>query len=245
VSIFVFNRHQVSPPAWPDGTAEPPPDKLGGGGPETETASVDQDGSGADDLTVLLVRARKGDTQAAARLMPIIEAELRRMAHQRMREQHRGHTLQTTALMNEAYIRLFGSPGMLDAQRDGCADGYIPGAIRDRHHFMALAAATMRSILVDHARRKRREKRTPVGERVLLDELVDAYQERSADLVALGEALDRLAQADPALVRVVELRFFGGLPVAEVARTLGMSQRTAERELQTARAWLKHALLGS
>jgi len=184
-------------------------------------------GETQDDVNELLRRARAGDDAAAEQLMALIYDELRHMAHQRMRGQRPGHTLQTTALINEAFLKLFGGKEQ---------------AIQDRGHLLATLATMMRSILVDHARRKKREKRPPEEKRLVLDQLVLAYEERSTDLVALGEKLEELGAKDPGLLRIVDLRFFAGLPVEEVADIVGKSKRTVERELLVARAWLKQAL---
>jgi RNA polymerase sigma factor (TIGR02999 family) len=181
----------------------------------------------AGDITALLARARAGDEAAAREVLPLVHGELHRLALQRMRQQPANHTLQPTDLVNEAFVKLFHG-----------ADG----TIHDRAHFMALAATTMRSILVDHARHKGRDKRSADGERVVLDEVVIAYEDRSVDLIALHEALERLAQWDAELVKLVELRFFAGLSVDEVARLAGKSRRTTERELQVARHWLAREL---
>lgn len=180
-----------------------------------------------DDLTGLVRRMRQGDPQAAAELLPKVYDQLHRLAQRAMHGQRADHTLQTTGLLNEAYLRLC----------SGSSD------TRDRHHFLHVAARAMRSVLVDHTRRKRRLKRQATGERVLLDELVEAAQARSDDLLALDEALERLAVVDADMARLVDLRFFAGLSVAEAATVLGMSPRQAAREWVTARAWLRKELV--
>jgi RNA polymerase sigma factor (TIGR02999 family) len=144
-----------------------------------------------------------------------------------MRDQPAGHTLQPTALLNEAFLKIFRE----------AAPGF-----RDRQHFLATVSRAMRCILVDHARAKATRKRAPSGVAVALNFLVDSYQRRAVDLLALDEALDRLFSLDPDMVRIVELRFFGGLGVEETAQVIGQSVRTVEREWSAARSWLRRAL---
>jgi RNA polymerase sigma factor (TIGR02999 family) len=131
--------------------------------------------------------------------------------------------LQPTALVNEAYIKLSGSD---------------PVEWNDRGHFIAMAARAMRSVLVDHARARAVRSQTQVGEPSALDQIVVTYEDRAFDLLALDLALDRLADFDPRMARAVELRFFGGLSVDEVAKVMGVAKRTLEREWAAARAWL-------
>ena len=178
-------------------------------------------------LTQVLERVRAGEPDAARELWRLVHGELHGLAARHLRGQRPGHTLQATALLNEAYLRLFGG-GEADFQH--------------RRHFFSVASRAMRSILVDHARARGREKRTAPGERVPLDDLVASYEERSADLVALGEALEELEAVDGRLVQLVELRFFGGRSMPEAAELLGLSLRTAEREWHAARAWLQRRL---
>jgi RNA polymerase sigma factor (TIGR02999 family) len=181
---------------------------------------------GADpSVTRVLARLRAGDRDAFDDLVPLVYEELRRMAHSQMSGQRSGHTLQATALVHEAVARLSGG-----------------GSWNDRVHFFSAAARAMRCVLVDHARSKARVRRCQPGERVALDDVVAVYEERSFDLVELDDALDLLASFDPGLARIVELRFFGGLDVAEVAQILGMSLRSVERELVCAKAWLRKTL---
>ncbi|MBI1853399.1 MAG: RNA polymerase subunit sigma-70 [Planctomycetes bacterium] len=180
-------------------------------------------------ITLLLQRMEAGDESAGAALAPLVHAELRRLAGDLMRGQPAGHTLQATALVNEAWIRLAG-------------DGDV--AWRDHRHFFRVAAKAMRSILVDHARRKAALKRAGAGERVPLDDAIEAYEKRSIDLVAVDEALERLAAVDGDLVRLVELRFFAGLSIPETARVLDVSTPTIERGWRTARAILQLQLSG-
>jgi RNA polymerase sigma-70 factor (ECF subfamily) len=180
-----------------------------------------------EDLTLLVRKLRSGDVAAAERLWPLVYDELRRLARRAMARQRPYHTLQTTGLLHEAYLKL--CSGTLDVQ--------------DRAHFLLVAASAMRSVLVDHARARARAKRAPVGERVLLDSLLEAVEQRAHDVIALQEALERLAQRDPRMAKLVDLRFFAGLSVGESAKVLGMSPRQAAREWATARAWLHRELL--
>jgi len=177
-----------------------------------------------DSLTGLVSRAQQGDQSAANELFLLVHDELHAVARRLMQGQPPGHTLQASALVNESYLRVFHKEW------------------RDRDHFLAVAAQAMRWVLVDHARSKRRVKRDPGGERVSFEDLTALYEERSLDLVALDDALDRLAERDPGLVRLVELRFFAGLSMDDAARSLGIPLRTAQREWATARAWLRKEL---
>lgn len=174
-----------------------------------------------------LRRFSKGDAQAAEALLPQVYEELHRIASREMGRQAPGHTLQTTALVNEAFVKLFGQ-----SERTW----------KDRRHFLALAAVAMRSILVDHARAKNAKKRTPGGRRQPLDEMLIQYEDRCGDVVEFDLALQKLNELDPELVTLVELRFFAGLTIGECARVLGKSTRTVERHLQAAKAWLRREL---
>jgi RNA polymerase sigma-70 factor (ECF subfamily) len=178
-------------------------------------------------VTLLLARMRDGDRDAAEELLPLVYSELHGIATCQMHGQAAGHTLQTTALVNEVFLRMF----------DGDGSDW-----ENRAHFFSVASRAMRSILVDHARGKNRLKRKPAGERVTLDGLIEGYEERAIDLEQLDRALLDLEQHDERMVRLVELRFFGGRGMAETAETLGMSLRMAEREWRTARAWLRKEL---
>jgi RNA polymerase sigma-70 factor, ECF subfamily len=175
-------------------------------------------------VTTLLRAWAQGDQAAGEELFPILYAELRRQARHYMRRERRSHTLQPSGLVNEAYLRLAGSPDL----------GW-----QDRAHFFAIAARVMRQVLVDHARRRRAAKRE--GCRVTLE---DAKAPAAPlELLDLENALTELVALDPRQASVVELRFFGGLDVEETADVLGLSARTVKREWQTARAWLQHRLL--
>ena len=179
------------------------------------------------DVTHLLERCRDGDAAAFDDLLHAVYGELRRLAAYHMRDARPGHTLQPTALVHEAYLKLVNAPG---------------ASWRDRSHFLAAAAQAMRHILVDHARARATGKRAGDAIRIPLDDAVDAAAEGGVDLVALHEALDRLAAVDAQLARIVELRYFAGLTVPEVAETIGVSRATVEREWATARAWLRTEL---
>ncbi len=180
------------------------------------------------EVTELLVAWSDGDPEALDKLLPLVEAELRRLAHRHMRRERAGHMLQTTALVNEAYLRLVD-------QREV--------HWRNRAHFFALAAQMMRRILIDHARKLAYAKHGGGVTHVPLDEAV-LTDERAAELVALDEALSELAKIDRRKARVVELRYFGGLGVDEVAEVLKVSSDTVTREWRRARAWLHRELQG-
>ena len=181
-------------------------------------------------VTRLLERLRGGDAQAAERVYELLQAELRHLADREMRRQEPGHSLQPTALVNEAWIKLVGGDGR---------------SYDNRGHFLGVAAKAMRSVLVDHARAKRAARRGGGALRVELDDALAAYEERAYDLVALDDALEALARVDERLARIVELRFFAGLEHGEVAEALGISLRTVERDWRTARAWLHERLVAA
>jgi RNA polymerase sigma factor (TIGR02999 family) len=174
------------------------------------------------EITGLLLAWGNGDKAALDRLIPLVHSELRRLAHRQMRRERSGATLQTTALVNEAYLRL------VDYQRT---------APRDRSHFFAIAAQAMRRILVERARMRRSAKRGS-GQRVSLDEAAEASNARAIDLIALDDALTTLSAIDTRKSQVVELKYFGGLTIQETADVLGISTPTVEREWQTAKIWL-------
>lgn len=181
----------------------------------------------ANDLTGLLVEWAQGDKAALDRLTPLVYDEIRRIAHREMQREREGHTLQTTALINEAYLRLAGSQNV-DWQ--------------NRAHFFAVTAQVMRHILIDHARRRRYVKHGGEAQRVAfdvaIDEAVVMSRPRAAELVALDEALDELAKLDPRKSRVVELRYFGGLSLEETAEVIDVSLMTVRRDWRAAKAWL-------
>ena len=176
-----------------------------------------------DDVTRLLGDLRDGRDGAAEALFELVYDELYRQARWQMQKQPGGHTLQATALVNEAYVKLLGRK---------------QSTWQNRSHFLAVAAKAMRSILVDHARGKQRQKRKAGEHRIPLDYAVEAFEVKARDLVALDDALERLGEMDPQLAKVVELRFFGNMTVPEVAEVLGVSTRTVERNWAAARAWL-------
>jgi RNA polymerase sigma factor (TIGR02999 family) len=175
-----------------------------------------------DDLTQLLTRWTSGDQDAFKSLVPLVYTELHRLAHNRLRRERQNHTLQTTALVNEAYLRLAENP---------------PPRVRDQKHFLALAACVMRQVLVDHAREKQTQKRDG-GIQIELDSRVAPVGERVLDFLALNEALTSLAKLDPRQALMVELRFFAGLSIEDTAEVLDMSPATVKRDWLTARAWL-------
>lgn len=175
------------------------------------------------EITGLLLKWGNGDKAALDRVMPLIYAELRRLAHRHMRRERAGDTLQTTALINEAYLRL------IDYER------VQP---RDRSHFFAIAAQAMRRILIERARSRRSAKRGSGGQKVSLDEAAGMSDERAAEMLALDEALSSLAAIDPRKAQIVELKYFGGMTIEETANVLGVSTPTVERDWQMARIWL-------
>jgi RNA polymerase sigma factor (TIGR02999 family) len=182
--------------------------------------------SSPEDITRLLALWKDGDGTALEALVPLVYQELHRLAGVYMRGERPGHALQTTALVNEAYLRLCKAHGI---------------CWHDRTHFYAVAARTMRRILVDFARARGQQKRDG-GQRVDLDEALTLSAERSADLVALDDALTMLAALDHRQGQVVELRFFAGLTDREIADVLHISPRTVSREWSVARAWLLREL---
>jgi RNA polymerase sigma-70 factor (ECF subfamily) len=179
------------------------------------------------EVTQLLDDWSRGDATALNRLIPLVQPELHRLAHHYMSRERAGHTLQTTALINEAYLRL--------------ADNSKPHW-QNRNHFVAAAAQLMRRIMVDHARERLSLKRGGGALRVTLDETAWVTDTRSEELLALDEALASLAQLDPRKSQIVELRYFGGLTAAETADFLQISLRTVEREWNMAKAWLYREL---
>jgi RNA polymerase sigma factor (TIGR02999 family) len=183
-----------------------------------------------DNVTLLLAQLREGNQDAANQLIPLIYAELRRMAGAYMQRERPGQTLQATALVHEAYMRL------VDGEQ---------GPWQNRAHFFAIAAHTMRQVLVDQARRRQAGKRGGASARkVAIDVDLLLAPDRLEDVIAIDEALERLAAIDPRQSRLVELRFFVGLDVEEAAEVMGISPVTIKREWRSAKAWLHRELNG-
>jgi len=180
-------------------------------------------------ITQLLLAWSDGDQAALDKLTPLIYAELHRLARGYMFGERPGHTLQTTALINEAYLRLIDWKNV---------------RWQSRAHFFGVAAQVMRRILVDFARSRHYIKRDGGTQQVSLDEALAIHEDRSAEIIALDDALNSLAEIDPRKSQVVELKFFGGLSAEEIAEALKVSQRTVEREWSLARAWLYRELRG-
>jgi len=178
--------------------------------------------------TRLLRRIEGGDRDAAGELLPLLYGELRRLADIAMADERTGHTLQPTALVHEAWLRLMGGEGAPHAE--------------GREHFLRLAARAMRNVLVDHARARSAQKRGKRVETDQLERIAGAFEERAIDVLALHEALEKLTTLDDELAKLVELRFFGGLSIPETAKALGLSTATIERDWRTARAWLRTEL---
>ena len=185
------------------------------------------DSQASPEVTALLLAWNSGDERALERLIPLVHAELHRLAHRRLRREAPGHGLQTTALVNEAYLRL------IDARQVQW---------QNRAHFFAISAKLMRRILVDLARQRDYQKRGGAMQQVALDEALHIGQQRDEDLVALDDALRALAEVDPRKERVIELRFFGGLSVEETAEVLPVSPDTVMRDWRLARVWLLREL---
>src|SRR5262245_35906878 len=182
-----------------------------------------QDTSGTSAVSGLLRAWSNGDREAGEKLLPLVYEELRRRAAAYLRRERADHTLQPTALVNEAYLRLIGQERV---------------AWQNRAHFFGVAAQMMRRILVDHARARRRAKREGAAVRVSLDERIGAAAPPDCELLLLDQALDELAAVDPQQARIVELRYFGGLTEDEVASALTVSRSTVTREWRIARGWL-------
>ena len=178
-------------------------------------------------VTQMLVSLEEGDGSAAKRLLPVVYDDLRDLASRYLNDERKGHTLQPTALVHEAYMRL------VDQTRVDW---------QGRTHFFAVGAQAMRRILVDHARKRRADKRGGGLQRITLDEQMAVEWRREEDLLALDDALIKLAELDPRQARMVELRFFSGLKVSEVAEVLEMSKRSVEREWTMVRSWLRREL---
>jgi RNA polymerase sigma-70 factor, ECF subfamily len=199
--------------------------------PQTRTPSMIRPMPAAPlaQVTEALIAWSAGDASALETLVPIVEADLRRMARRQLARERPGHTLQTTALVNEAYLRL------IDQKRVRW---------QNRAHFFAIAAQAMRRILIGMARARCAEKRGGPAQPVSLDLAAEVSVDRAAELVALDDALHALAALDPRRARVVELRYFGGLSVEETAEALTVSPETVMRDWKRARAWLAAELMG-
>lgn len=180
-----------------------------------------------NEITAMLRAWSDGDQHASDELIAAVYDELRRQARRQLRRERRDHTLDTAALINEAYVKLVKQRSV---------------RWQDRRHFFALSAELMRRVLVDHARAKQRDKRGGQNETEPLDELVVATPPIDLDLIALDEALDRLAAIDKQQVKIVELRYFAGLEISETAEALGISPATVKRDWAAAKAWLKYEL---
>lgn len=179
------------------------------------------------DVTTLLDRAGQGDRVATAELFPLVYDELRRLSEQFLAGEAVGHTLQPTALVHEAYLRLVGP---------------VETTWENRRHFFGAAARAIRRILTDHARSKHRIKRGGEQKRISLDDVDPSVGASEVDLLGLDEALRQLSEIDPQKANLVELKFYGGLSVEEIAKSLGVSESTVAREWRFARAWLHRAL---
>jgi RNA polymerase sigma factor (TIGR02999 family) len=177
-----------------------------------------------EEVTVLLKAMTAGDENAPEKLLPIIYNDLRRLAGAYLSNERKDHTLQATALVHEAYIRLVDWENV---------------SWQNRAHFFAVAAQVMRRILVDHARGKKAEKRSGFGQKFALDEAVSFPEKKDVDLVALDDALSELEKTDPRQAKIVELRFFGGLTIEETAEALRVSPATVKNEWTFAKAWLR------
>jgi RNA polymerase sigma factor (TIGR02999 family) len=177
----------------------------------------------AQEITRLLADWGKGDREALEKLTPLVHAELRRIARRQMSKERPGHTLQATALVNEAYLKLAGRQGF---------------EWHDRAHFYAVCAQVMRHILIDHARSHKRDKRGGDAVQVSLNDATVLTDERATEFLALHDALESLENIDPQKGRIVELRYFAGLTIEEAAEVLEISPTTVRREWQRAKAWL-------
>lgn len=179
------------------------------------------------EVTLLLRMFRGGDADAVSRLMALIYPELRRIAQVQFRREREGHDLQPTALVHEAFLRLV-------AHEDHTWE--------NRGRFFAAAANVMRRILIEHARARRAQKRDALSARIPLDDTLTLTRDQSAELLDLDQALTELEQLSPRQARVVELRYFSGLSVPEIANALGLNPRSVDRDWATARAWLRNRL---
>lgn len=189
---------------------------------------ADLDTGGSRQVTELLVRWRKGDRQALDALIPLVYGELRRIAQHFLQREKPGHTLQSTALVHEAYVRMVGQN--------------LP-EWQSRAHFFGIAAQLMRQILVDHARARQAAKRGGDVFKLSLDESTAMPEQRDLDLIALDDALKSLTELDPQQSRIVELRYFAGLTIEDTSEVLGISPATVKRDWATARAWLQREMM--
>jgi RNA polymerase sigma factor (TIGR02999 family) len=180
-------------------------------------------GSSSQPVSELLLRWRAGDPQALDRLIPLVYKELRDIAHYHLQQERPGHTLQSAALVHEAYLKLWGKKAAFDAE--------------NRAHFLAVASRQMRQILVDYARSRAAAKRG-ANFKVELSAALALAHERSTDLAALDDALNQLSQFDERQSGIVEMRYFGGLSIDEIGEVLGISRSTVKREWNVAKAWL-------
>ena len=180
-------------------------------------------------ISELLAHWNEGDREALKSLVPLLYGELRRVAHNHLRKARRGHTLQTTALVHEAYLRL---------------EQYQRAYFQNRSHFIAICALLMRQILTGHERKRRADKRGKGREQLNLDDAGALAGGRPVDLLALDDALRELARLDPQQSRIVELRFFGGLSIEETSEVLSLSPATVKRHWSTARVWLHREMSG-
>ena len=187
------------------------------------------------DVTRILSAIEQGDPSAAAQLLPLVYDQLRRLAAQKLARELPGQSLEATALVHEAYLRLVSDPAGAPAESDW----------KSRGHFLGAAAEAMRRILVENARQKRSVKRGGASQRVNLDETVAYVEEPADDVLALNEALDKLAQEDPKKAELVKLRYFTGLSVQEAADVLGISRATADRYWAYAKVWLYCEIAGT
>jgi RNA polymerase sigma factor (TIGR02999 family) len=185
--------------------------------------------SPSSSFTALLLRWRGGDQDVLKTLMPMVYGELRQIAHHYLQGERSDHTLQSAALVHEAYLRLVDQRSV---------------QVQDRAHFFAVAARLMREILVDHARSRRAKKRGPQY-KVSLDDVAEASRKEDLDLLKLDECLGTLARLDPQQARIVELRFFGGLTIEETSEVLHVSPATVKRDWATARGWLYREMRAS
>ena len=187
------------------------------------------DGKSSTPITSLLVRWREGDRAALEELMPLVYDELRQLARHYLRQERDGHTLQSTALVHEAYLRLAGN---------------TPPQWQNRAHFFGIAAHLMRQILVEHARGRNAAKRGGTACRLSLDQVIAFPNQPDLDIVELDRALSELAGFDEQQSRIVELRFFAGLTIEDTSEVLGISPATVKRDWVTARAWLYRSMTG-